>query len=103
VSFSFYILQGKTPVPCQDTLDWAIFMETGDRTVVKTMISEGVVVSTVFLGIDHSFGSNDPILYETMVFGGEHTALQRRYQLWEEAELGHDEIVALLRSWYSTE
>ena len=27
-----------------------------------------VEVSTIFLGMDHSFGSGDPVLWETMIF-----------------------------------
>ena len=48
-----------------------------------------VSVSTVFLGMDHSFGGGSPVLFETMIFGGEHDQYQERYCTWDEAEKGH--------------
>jgi hypothetical protein len=49
-----------------------------------------VSVSTVFLGWDHSFGSNsEPILFETMVFEGVYNEYQVRYHTYDEAEQGH--------------
>lgn len=66
-----YILNadGK-PVPEPDLVAWARWYEAADRHVAKDQIGE-VRVSTVFLGIDHSFGRpGGPVLWETMVFGG---------------------------------
>lgn len=60
---------------------------------------EDVTVSTVYLGLDHSFGGGPPLIYETMVFGtdDEHEC-QWRYSTKEEASLGHDKIVAAVRN-----
>lgn len=55
-----------------------------------------VSVSTVFLGWDHSFGSETPILFETMVFGGIHSDYQRRYTTYEDAEVGHKETIKMI-------
>lgn len=39
-----------------------------------------VRLSTVFLGIDHGAGfSRDPVLFETMIFGGQRDGEQYRY------------------------
>ena len=38
----------------------------------------------------------DPILFETMIFGGEHHEYQERYTTWDEAIKGHKEAVALV-------
>lgn len=38
-----------------------------------------------------------PILYETMVFGGEHDQLQKRYATYNEAVTGHNEIIRLIK------
>jgi hypothetical protein len=51
-------------------------------------------VSTVFLGIDHGFGEAAPVLFETMVFGGELDLFQDRYATWNEAVAGHRLAVA---------
>ena len=83
-----YILKDKKPVACDDLLEWGEFMQSGERTVAKSEKGE-VRVSTVFLGLDHSFGSGDPLLFETMIFGGEHDQDCERYCTWEEAEAGH--------------
>jgi len=88
-----YILVDRVPVECPDLLKWGRWMEEGDRHVAETMV-EGVRVSTVFLGLDHSysFGNKDvtPILFETMIFGGEHNQdYQERCCTWAEAEEMH--------------
>lgn len=53
-------------------------------------------VSTVFLGMDHSFGEGPPVLYETMVFpaGTVDDRDCRRYRTRAEAVAGHAEMVA---------
>ena len=50
-------------------------------------------VSTVFLGLDHNHGEGEPILFETMIFGGERDQDQWRYKTWEEAVKGHSNVV----------
>jgi hypothetical protein len=67
---------------------WGTAMEQ-DRRVTKTSLPGGVEVSTVFLGIDHNWGGGEPLLFETMIFGGELDQEQWRYSTWEEAEKGH--------------
>lgn len=62
-----YTLKNKIAYPCDDLLEWGKFMESGDRIVAKTQIDE-VLVSTVFLGLDHNFGPGEPLLFETMIF-----------------------------------
>lgn len=65
-----------------------------DRIVEKTDVDQ-VTVSTVFLGIDHGFGSSDkPIVFETMVFGGELNDEMTRCSTWTEAEKMHSDMVA---------
>lgn len=84
-----YILDGHTPVECDDVLTWGRWFETADRHVAQEE-RDGVRVSTVFLGLDHRFGGDGPpILFETMIFGGPHDEDQNRYCTWEEAEAGH--------------
>lgn len=57
-----------------------------------------VLVSTVFLGINHNFlGEGRPILFETMVFGGEHDQEQERYCTEQEALAGHERWCAVVR------
>lgn len=95
----FYILVDGEPVPEPDVAAWSRWMEESreDRVLARTMIGNGVVVSTVFLGIDHSWTGANPILYETMIFGGEHDQDQWRYATLDEAVLGHQAAIALVR------
>ena len=83
-----YILKGKKAVPCKDLMEWGKWMQTVDRHVANTKIGK-VRVSTVFLGLDHGFGLKNPVLFESMIFGGKYDQEQARYKTWEEAELGH--------------
>jgi len=90
-----YILEGKSPKPVDDIFLWGKWFETADRRVAFTKMWLGVEVSTVFLGLSHQYGCGPPILFETMIFGGEHNEYQERYSTWEEAEAGHKQAVKL--------
>lgn len=93
--FKKYILDlDGTPIECENLLEWSAWYEKADRTVAKTKIGD-VTVSTVFLSTDHSFNHGPPILYETMIFGGENDQFQERYTTREEAEEGHRIAVEL--------
>lgn len=96
-----YILDDKgLPVEEPDMLVWARWFETmgKQRIVAHTTIGDDVYVSTVFLGLDHSFGAGpSPVLWETMVFGGPHDQYQKRYCSREEAERGHQKAVEMVQ------
>jgi hypothetical protein len=92
-----YKLDGHTPVVVDNLIEWATWFEDADRQVGLTDMGDGVRVSTVFLGLDHSFYGGAPILFETMVFGGPHDQLQKRCATWEEAAKLHEETVQLVR------
>lgn len=94
-----YILDGREVVPCDDLYTWARWYEKADRHIGDTTI-DNVRVSTVFLGMDHSWGAGTPLLFETMLFGvdGElDTDIQDRYSTYEEAEKGHEKMVELVK------
>lgn len=58
----------------------------------------GAYVSTVFLGLDHRFGQGEPLVFETMVFGGPLDQEQERYSTWDEAEAGHKAMVERVKA-----
>lgn len=93
----YYIEVDGVPVAEPDALKWAAWFNDVDRrTVARTEVAPEVVVSTVFLGIDHAFQRGAaPVLYETMVFGesDEFDHIGRRYCTREQAEAGHTEVV----------
>jgi hypothetical protein len=93
-----YILdENGNPQPCQDIMAWARWFNTADRRVASTVIGE-VEVSTVFLALDHSFDADAPLLYETLVMGGEHDGEITRYSTRQQAEDGHAAVCAELRA-----
>ena len=78
----------NTPVGCSLEDFSGVFDLTDKRRVAKD-VSGDVVVSTVFLGLNHNYGADPPILFETMIFGGEHDEDQWRYETWNQAIEGH--------------
>lgn len=77
-------------------LVWARLLEDENmRRVAFTKLPSGAEVSTVWLGLDHSFGIGPPLIFETMVFGlpdGEE--VQERYSTEVEALAGHEAMCA---------
>lgn len=97
----FYILdENKNPVACDDVAAWGEFMHNKEnKRVAFTKISDEVEVSTVFLGMDHSHGdSNDPLLFETMIFGGFLNQGLARYCTYQDALKGHEAMVILAKA-----
>jgi len=57
-----------------------------------------VVLSTVFLGIDMSWGKHDPPqVFETMIFGGRYDGCSWYFSTWDEAIAGHRVITAAMQ------
>jgi hypothetical protein len=50
-----------------DFLQWAMLFEQ-DRTVKKTRTLYGERLSTMWMGMDHSFFAGPPLIFETMLF-----------------------------------
>jgi hypothetical protein len=93
-----YILLEDHSIEAVDLETWAKWFETADRKVRRTeytdQAGERILISTVFLGLDHSFSlDGPPILFKTMVFGGSLDESQDRYATWDEAVAGHDKWV----------
>ena len=104
-----YILdENNNPVRCDDLLTWGKWFEGKNRQMATTWLDEqgseveGLVeekihtlVSTIFLGMDHSHdGIGDPVLFETMVFSGPLYHEMMRYASRDEALAGHADMVA---------
>lgn len=93
----YYILdEKKNVVPTDDLNEWGIFFESSDRIVAQDTIND-ILVSTVFIGLDHGFNSQRPVVFETMIFGGEFDQHQERYCTWNEALSGHIRCVEMIK------
>lgn len=67
------------------------------RWQIETNLFDGTVrVSTVFMSLDHQFGDGPPLVFETMVFGGDQDEFQYRYSTKKQAENGHYQVVDCL-------
>jgi hypothetical protein len=93
-----YILMNRVPIAV-DWKTWAVwFDKIENRRVARTEINESCYVSTVFLGLDHNFsGKGEPLLFETMIFGGPLDQDTYRYRTWADAERGHEAAVVEAR------
>lgn len=102
---SQWILDGRKPVrvaTIEEQVRWLMDGGEAQRRVARTEIGD-LTVSTVFMGVELTGGSDDrPCLFETMVQASspEHGSWQRfhRYATWDEAQAGHDSIVAFAKS-----
>ena len=74
----------STIVDCGEWLN-----KNPERKAVKQENVGDVRISTVFLGLDHAWNSDIPVLWETMIFGGEHDQYMDRYTSYEDALEGH--------------
>lgn len=91
-----YVLDGETPVPEPDICKWGDWFQNHRRPVQQDDIGD-TRVSTVFLGVDHSWQDGPPVLFETMIFGGDRDQECHRYHTWEEAEAGHRQVLESFR------
>jgi hypothetical protein len=95
-----YILDASgDPVPAPDLEAWLNWCQQNSATLAMTHLFRATVsVSTVFLGVDlRVFGKGEPILWETMVFGGPCDLYRRRYCSRADAIKGHDETVRMCK------
>jgi len=96
-----YILEkdNTTTKKANSIEEWADWFEHADNRLIKQTQVRAARVSSVFLGIDHSFDTSEgaePILFETMIFGGAYDQFQWRYTTAEEALEDHDKIVKMV-------
>jgi hypothetical protein len=111
-----YILdENHNAFSCDDLIKLAIWLDKADRIVDKNDIGipfwkfylgkwfkikkwEPIYISTVFLGLNYKLGEGEPLLFETMVFGGKHDGEMERYTTWHEAAAGHKKMVEKVKS-----
>lgn len=101
-----YILDPETkqPHPAPTLEAFKYYQEHPEQRnmEVSTIEMQGqqVRISTVFLIIDHGypFINSEPLLFETMIFGGVYDGQMWRYATYQEALKSHQRIVALLET-----
>lgn len=92
--------------------EWGALHDDDDYMRVGLTEVGPYVVSTVWIGLDHSFGRGPPVIFETMVFTKsaweadrseeDHELLVeidgRRYSTLQEAQEGHEETILLVEA-----
>ena len=82
-------------------MDWAARLKDPEvKGVAQTQVGD-LLVSTVWLGLDHNLVGGLPLIFETMVFDGDHNPAsegQSRYSTEAQAVQGHDTLVAMLKA-----
>lgn len=94
----WYILDNNNKPVFSTALESSEWMENNpNRKVVKQDTVDDIRVSTVFLGLDHAWlKEQPPVLWETMIFGGEHDQYQERYTSHKDALEGHEKALTLI-------
>ena len=85
MSSSYYDRYGK-PI---DLMAWAKLHNNAKYKIVQQDRVLDMFLSTVWLGLDHSFGSGPPLIFETMLFNAGEEEYCERYSTLEEAKVGH--------------
>jgi len=107
MSHVYYILDEQHRVQsARDVIEWGKWYEnSNNRRVARTQFECGVMVSTVFIGIDHRWlrfdGPGPPLVFETMTYEATEAGGwddERRYSSWDDAEMGHKAVVRRVKA-----
>lgn len=97
-----------------DLHEWSDLHMDRSNIIVQRTYLHGCLVSTVWLGVDHGFGTGPLLIFETMVFNRRRRKHGRpwspdqwqcRYSTEAQARLGHERVANRIRSrgWASLE
>jgi hypothetical protein len=90
--------ENNKPIASSSIIEASEWMENNpEKKAVKQEKIGDVFISTVFLGLNHAWNSDIPVLWETMIFGGEHDQYQDRYTSYEDALEGHKKALDLIK------
>lgn len=103
----YYVLdENNQAIASTDIKKVAAQIQSADKRRVAEDMIDRYWVSTVFMGVDHSFGGGPPLIFETMIFdtsrkkplGNNRMSLGKevycdRYSTWDEALVGHQKAV----------
>ena len=94
--FYYTLDEQNRPVKEPDLLKWATWYEKSRRHLGNLRVGD-VRISTIFLGLDFNLVNDSPLLWETMVFGGEFDRQIQRYHSYEDALNGHQRWIEKIR------
>lgn len=92
----YYILDDDGhPVRITNVLKWASLVEGTNRQIALDTVGD-VRISTVFLGIDY-LNNVVPLLFETMIFGGDYDGYFKRTPTKKDALIQHEKALNLVK------
>jgi hypothetical protein len=99
-----YLLdENKQPYEVSFEEGLKVYEDPEMKIVQQDLLDNGVLVSTVFLGLDHAHytdylenANQKPVLFETMIFKGVHDGYQKRYTSYKDALKGHFEALSFV-------
>jgi hypothetical protein len=98
----YYKLDENKNVVETTLLEWSDFLENHHKErIVKQEIVNGKNISTIFLGLIHSYDESKLDIFETMVFDiykGGRDIYCERHDTWQEAEDGHKRAIEWVKS-----
>lgn len=100
MGYGNYILVNGEPVLTEDLQVWSLWFDHArkeGKTLLGREILGDVKVTTVFLGIDHSLGTEGPpLVFGTLISGGPHDE-EWNYSTLDEALEGHARAIAFVK------
>jgi hypothetical protein len=100
-----YTLQGRELVRADQNTFIKEILDKTKRQLLHTQVHGKIDVVTFFLGMNHGASEDDPLFFETAVFGGPLDSQAFRTATYDEAEAMHHAIVEKVRNfkraWYS--
>ena len=85
-----YKLKYRKPVLCHDS------KFNGKK--VRCHYFNNIRVSTAFISFDHGLDSEQPILFETMIFGGKADGYALRCSTWRQALIQHRKLISEIKN-----
>jgi hypothetical protein len=96
ITFEQWIELGKEKLAARQAApDWESTPEEDPTRIGSDHVGEAWV-STVWTGLDHNYFGGTPLIFETMIFGGDHDEWMCRYSTLEQARCGHARVVTAL-------
>lgn len=102
----FYLLdENKKPYKVSLEESYKIYQDSAMKVVQQDTLPNGKFVSTVFLGMDHSWEDKNnpdykPVLWETMIFPNDESGADEymeRYTSYEDAVEGHQRALKIAK------
>lgn len=92
----YYRLEGKEVIETSGD-EWMGARNSPAESLWRTVLHDGTMISTIFLSVTPRKDSiGRPLVFETMVFGGEYSGYTRIHHSYDDAEACHQQTIEML-------